>query len=251
MLFSDKLSGRLSRLLISVIFLMWFIGITSAQPLIEFKSKPHFANVFTQGLIINDNIVWESSGLYGRSLLTKWDLNTGKILKQKKIEAKYFAEGLTELSGHLFMLTWKKGIAFEIDKETLQTIKTHHYQGEGWGLTTNGRQLIMSNGTDSLQFINPQSFKVERVVRVHLDKTFIYNLNELEWINGMVWANVYQTDYIVVIDPATGLVTNKYHLPHLLKGWGKKPGVLNGIAYDKVQNKIWVTGKNWPLLFEL
>ena len=243
MLFHDKLYRPTM-----LFMLLCFSFIANAQSLPDVKSKPHFAKVFTQGLIIKDNIVWESSGLYGKSLLTKWDLNTGKILKQKKIEKRYFAEGLTELNGSLFLLTWKAGVAFEINQDTLETIKKHHYTGEGWGLTSNGKQLIMSNGSDSLQFINPQTFKLEKTIHVHVENAAIRNLNELEWIDGMIWANIYQTDYIVVIDPETGLVVKNYYLPHLLKG--RKPGVLNGIAYDKVQKKIWVTGKNWPLLFE-
>ncbi len=215
----------------------------------ENKSVPHFEPVFTQGLIIEDNIVWESSGLYGKSLLTQWDLTTGKILQQKKIDKKYFAEGLTELNDKLYMLTWRAGIAFEFDKNSLTIIKKHHYTGEGWGLTTDGQQLIMSNGSEVIQFINPDTFKVQRSIQVHSGQSVIRNINELEWINGKIWANVYQTDYIIVIDPETGLIEENFHLPNLLAG--KKPGVLNGIAYDPKQHKIWVTGKNWPSLFEL
>ena len=222
-----------------------------AQSLVVQNSKKHFATVYTQGLIINDNMVWESSGLYGKSMVTQWDLDTGKVIKQKKLDRKYFAEGLTELNGKLFLLTWKAGVAFELDKQTLEITDKHHYKGEGWGLTTDGKQLIMSNGSDSIQFIDPETFKVERIIRVHMDRVLIYNLNELEWINGMIWANIYTTDYIVVIDPKTGSVSKKFYLPHLLGKKSKKPGVLNGIAYDKVTKKTWVTGKNWPLLFQM
>jgi len=214
-------------------------------------SKPHFSEFFTQGLIINNNIVWESSGLYGISKLTQWNINTGEILKQREFSKKYFLEGLTELNGRLFLLTWKAGMAFEVDKQTLKTIKTHRYYGEGWGLTNNGKQLIMSNGTDTLKFINPQTFKTEKTLRVHIGDTPISSINELEYIDGKIWANVYQTDYIVVIDPQSGSIVNRFHLPHLMKDQIRKPGVLNGIAYDKVHKKTWVTGKNWPLIFEL
>jgi glutamine cyclotransferase len=233
------------------ILLTLFPIICNAQLLGELNSKKHFAAVYTQGLIINDNMVWESSGLYGQSMITQWDLDTGKVIKQKKLDKKYFAEGLTELNGKLFLLTWKAGVAFEIDKQTLEITDKHYYKGEGWGLTTDGKQLIMSNGTDSIQFLDPETFEVERIIRVHMDRVLIYKLNELEWIDGMIWANVYTTDYIVVIDPKTGSVSNKFYLPQLLGDKGKNSGVLNGIAYDKVTKKIWVTGKNWPLLFQM
>ena len=220
-----------------------------SQMLKKPNSVAHFAPVFTQGLIIQDNIVWESSGLYGKSLLTQWDLRTGEVLKQKKIDKKYFAEGLTELNDKLYMLTWQAGIAFEIDKGSLETLKKHRYTGQGWGLTTDGQHLIMSNGSDVIQYINPDNFKTEKSIQVHTGQSPIRHLNELEWINGKIWANVYQTDYIIVINPETGEVEEEFYLPNLLSG--KKPGVLNGIAYDPVQHKIWVTGKNWPSLFEL
>ena len=228
-----------------------FCFIASAQSLSEIKSTPHFSECFTQGLIIKDNKVWESCGGYGKSQIIHWNLNTKKVIRQISIDDKYFAEGLTELNGRLFMLTWKAGMAFEYDIDSFKIIKKHRYKGQGWGLTTNGTQLIMSNGTDTLQFINPETFKVETTIRIHLADTSIFGLNELEWIDGKIWANIYQTDYIVVIEPTTGLIVEKYSLPNLLESDKKKPGVLNGIAYDKAQQKTWVTGKNWPLLFEL
>lgn len=235
-------------LLLAFIFLA-LAPATFAQSLPDTKVKLHFAKVFTQGLIIEDGTVWESSGLYGKSMLTKWDLKTGKVIKQRKFDDKYFAEGLAELNGHLFMITWKEGTAFEINKETLETIRKFKYKGEGWGLTSNGEELIMSNGSEKLQFIDSKTFIPNKIITVKIGKILIKNLNELEWVNGKIWANIYQTDYIVVIDPGSGEIVNKFHLPHLLKG--KKPGVLNGIAYDATQNKIWVTGKKWPYLFEL
>jgi len=222
-----------------------------AQPLKDRNSLPHFSKCYSQGFIIQDGEVWESCGLFGESQLIHWEMTTQKIINQVKFEDKYFAEGLTELDGKLYMLTWRSGIAFEIDKLTLKTLKTHPYEGEGWGLTTDGKLLIMSNGSDVLQFINPQSFTVEHSIKVTIDKKPVSRLNELEWIDGEIYANVYQTDYIVVIDPKTGIIKKKYHLPNLLKNVFRKPGVLNGIAHDKSTKKTWITGKNWPLMFEL
>lgn len=227
------------------------VSLTLAQPLKERTSLPHFSKCYTQGLIIQDGLVWESCGQFGESQLIHWELATQKVIKQVKFDDKYFAEGLTEINDKLFMLTWRAGIAFEIDSKTLKTIKTHQYTGEGWGLTTDGKQLIMSNGSDVLQFINPDDFSVEHSVKVSINGKPVNMLNELEWIEGKIYANVYQTDYIVVIDPKTGHITNKHHLPKLLKNVFRKPGVLNGIAYDKATKKIWITGKNWPKMFEL
>ncbi|MCF6288401.1 MAG: glutaminyl-peptide cyclotransferase [Proteobacteria bacterium] len=236
-----------------VLFLSFsFSTLLFAQSIVDKQTKnKNFNVVFTQGLIIENNIAWESSGLYGHSMLTKWDLDTGKIIKQRKFADKYFAEGLTQLNGKLYMLTWREQTAFVIDKQTLEIIDTINYTGEGWGLTTNNQQLIMSNGTNVLQFIDAETFKVSKSLKVHINGSALNRLNELEYIDGKIWANVYQTDYIVVIDPSSGAVLKNYHLPNLLKKHMRKPGVLNGIAYDTATKKIWVTGKNWPALFEL
>jgi glutamine cyclotransferase len=222
-----------------------------AQNLIDRPSISHDSNCFTQGLEIQNNIAWESCGGYGKSKIMQWDLNTHKVIQQLPIEPKLFAEGLTHLNGSLFLLTWKAGVALELDPTNLQVKRNHKYKGEGWGLTNDGKHLIMSNGSNTIQFINPLNFKVEKSIKVSIKGTPIANLNELEYINGKIWANIYQTDYIVIIDPKSGTIENNYHLPNLLKDNITKPGVLNGIAFDKVMNKIWVTGKNWPLLFEL
>ncbi len=224
---------------------------TNAQKIIERDTVEHFSECFTQGLEIKDNIVWESCGGYGKSKIFQWDLKSKKVLKQMPLEAKYFAEGLTQLNDSLFLITWKAGIALELDPKTLQVKRNHRYKGQGWGLTNNNKQLIMSNGSNKIQFIDPINFKVTKTIEVSINGTPIPNLNELEYINGKIWANVYQSNYIVIIDPETGTIENNYHLPNLLKNNIKKPGVLNGIAYDEVLDKIWVTGKNWPLLFNL
>lgn len=225
--------------------------ITTAQPLKERESTPHFSECYTQGLIIQNNKVWESCGLFGESHLMQWDMKTQKILKKRKFDDKYFAEGLTELNDKLYMVTWRAGVAFEMDKDTLETLKKFNYKGEGWGLTTDGTQLIMSNGTNEIQFINPQDFSVVHRLKVSINNKPVNLLNELEWIEGKIYANVYQTDYIVVIDPQSGTIVNKFHLPKLLKNVFRKPGVLNGIAKDESTGKIWITGKNWPKMFVL
>jgi len=239
-----------SKLLIVIILLFSFIE-THAQSLLTPNSKKHSTACFTQGLIIQDNIVWESCGGFGVSQIKKWNLLTGKIIKRKRMDRKYFSEGLTEFNGDLYVLTWQSQIAFKLDKDTLEITKEFKYKGEGWGLTHDDKHLIMSNGTNVIQFLNPETFEVVKTIEAKLKGSAIHYLNELEWIEGKIWANVYQTDYIVEIDPTTGNVVNKHHLPNLLKDHIKKPGVLNGIAHDKATNKTWVTGKKWPLIFEL
>ena len=235
----------------TTLLLTLFLGTAFAEPEIQRASVPHFSKCYTQGLIIQEGMVWESCGQFGESHLIHWELATQKIIKQVKFEDKYFAEGLSEINGRLFMLTWRAGVAFEIDQQTLQTIKTHEYKGEGWGLTANDTHLIMSNGSDVIQYIDPKTFTVDKTIKVTINGKPVDLLNELEWIEGKIYANVYQSDYIVIIDPKTGVITNKHHLPKLLKNVFRKPGVLNGIAYDKATGKTWITGKNWPQMFQL
>ena len=238
------------KFLITAILLLFAVHL-SAQSLNNKISKNHSAACFTQGLVIHENIVWESCGGYGVSQLKKWDLETGKVISRNIMDRKYFAEGLTEFKGDIYLLTWKAQKAFKVDKDTLEITQEFQYKGQGWGLTHDGNNLIMSNGSNLLQFIDPETFAVIKTIKVTVGGSDLPYLNELEWIDGKIWANVFQTDYIVVIDPESGKVVNKYHLPDLLPSEIKKPGVLNGIAYDKATKKTWVTGKNWPLLFEL
>jgi len=236
-------------LIYSVLLLMPVL--INAQAVKEQNSKKHSKACFTQGLIIQDNIVWESCGGFGVSQIKKWNLDTGEVIKRKRLDQKYFAEGLTEFKGDIYVLTWHAQKAFKLNKDTLEITREFKYKGQGWGLTHDDTHLIMSNGSNILQFLNPETFEVVKTTEVKINDSAIHYLNELEWIDGKIWANVYQTDYIIVIDPESGAVVNKYHLPHLLKDHIKKPGVLNGIAHDKTTNKTWVTGKKWPLIFEL
>lgn len=214
-------------------------------------SEKHSSACFTQGLVIQNNIVWESCGGYGKSQLKKWNLETGEVISRNRLDKKYFAEGLTEFNGDIYVLTWQAQKAFKVDKDTLEITKEFAYKGQGWGLTHDGENLIMSNGSNVIQYLNPETFEVLKTIKVKLKDAEIHYLNELEWIDGKIWANVFQTDYIVIIDPNSGEVVNKHYLPKLLGENISKPGVLNGVAYDKATKKTWVTGKNWPLIFEL
>lgn len=235
-----------------LIIFLFFSVIAYSQNVEKPDSISHDSNCYTQGLIIKDNIAKESCGGYGKSKVMIWNMQSGEVIQSKRIDDKYFAEGLTELNDKLYMLTWQSQIALQLNSETLEIEKQFNYKGQGWGLTTDGKSLIMSNGSNIIQYVNPDNFSVEKSIEVTLGGTPVYYLNELEWIDGKIWANVYQTDYIVVINPKTGKVFQRYILPNLLKDMNiKKPGVLNGIAKDNETGKIWVTGKNWPLMFEI
>lgn len=255
----------LSRLIALFFFTHFFCGVTYANEFTDaldesrfhqrlgepLEARSHFVDVFTQGLIKSEGKVWESSGGYGTSFLLLWDYSTGEVINKGKVPDQYFAEGITLLNDQLYMLTLNKGLAYQLDPYTFQVIKEHLYQGPGWGLTTDGAQLIMSSGSDMLQFIDPETFKVIRQTRVRIVDQSVYGINELEWVDGKVWANVYQTDYILVIDPVTGLVEKRYYLPELkpVKQKPIKPNVLNGIAWDKEKNQVLITGKNWSRLY--
>ncbi|HUA16571.1 MAG TPA: glutaminyl-peptide cyclotransferase [Verrucomicrobiae bacterium] len=214
---------------------------------------PHDPQAFTQGLIYVDGHLYESTGLNGRSSLRMVNLSTGEVLQRYNLPAEYFGEGLTEWGSELIQLTWKAHKAFVYDRFRFSLLKTFQYEGEGWGLTHDSKQLIMSDGTAYLRFLDPNSFRVTRRVRV-VDETghSLDNLNELEYIHGEIYANVWQTDEIARISPRTGKVLGRIDLGSLIDKRGLDPGaVLNGIAYDSAADRLFVTGKLWPKLFEI
>ena len=215
---------------------------------------PHDAKAFTQGLIYVDGHLYESTGLNGRSSLRMVDLLTGRVLQKYDLPAEYFGEGLTDWGSNLVLLTWKAHKGFVYDRFSFSLLRTFQYEGEGWGLTHDATQLIMSDGTSYLRFLDPKSFRVNK--RIHVtDETgrAIENLNELEYIHGEIYANIWQTDRIVRISPRTGKVIGWIDLSGIinkreLDGSG---AVLNGIAYDSTGDRLFVTGKLWPKLFEI
>lgn len=213
---------------------------------------PHDPEAFTQGLIYRDGALYESTGLNGRSSLRRVELETGHVLKKRDIARRYFAEGLTEYGGELFQLTWETGVAFVYDQRTFALHRTLKYEGEGWGLTTDGTRLILSDGSDSLRFIDPSTFQVTGRVSVRDDGRSVERLNELEVVNGRVLANVWLTDRIAIIDPGSGNVSGWLDLSGLGPSSSDATNaVLNGIAYDRERNRLFVTGKLWPRLFEI
>jgi len=214
---------------------------------------PHDTNAFTQGLVFLDGALLESTGLNGHSTLRKVDLKSGQVLKQVEVPPQYFAEGLAVLNGKIFQLTWQDGKAFVYDLETFRQEKRFAYDREGWGLTTDGQSLILSDGTDQLRFLDPATFDVKRAISVTLNGRPVKNLNELEYIKGKIFANVWQTFNVVRIDPATGKVLGVINFAGLLAPGDYSPhlDVMNGIAYDAAGDRLFVTGKHWPKLFEV
>jgi glutaminyl-peptide cyclotransferase len=214
---------------------------------------PHDATAFTQGLVFRDDILYESTGLYGLSSLRIVDLTTGRIKKKVDLSTRFFGEGITVLNGKIFQLTWRnhKGLIYEQD--SLKPLGEFSYKGEGWGLTDNGSFLIMSDGTNTLRFLNPESFQTHRTIKVYENGMPLTNLNELEYIHGEIYANILYSDRIVRIDPESGKILGWIDLAGLLpsKILQNKNAVLNGIAYDEARDRIFVTGKLWPELFEI
>lgn len=213
---------------------------------------PHDPGAFLQGLVWHDGRLFESTGQNGKSSLREVDLKTGKVLRKLSLSPQLFGEGLALANGRLYQLTWQSGQAFLYDLQFKQ-LKTFRYEGEGWGITSDGTSLIMSDGSDVLTFRNPRTFEPIKTVKVTMNGTQVRSLNELEYINGLVWANVWQTDFILCIDPKTG-VTKSYLdmrglLPDRLRTGTED--VLNGVAFDKKSGRILIGGKLWPRLFEI
>ena len=214
---------------------------------------PHDPNCYTQGLVYEDGLLYESCGLYGESRLRVAKLEEGEGLREISIHDKYFAEGLALLDDQLTMLTWREGTAFVYQKDSFEQISTFNYSTEGWGLTTDGKALIMSDGSNTLYWMDPKSGLVVNELHVTLGGYPMSQLNELEFVNGEILANVYLTDTILRIDPVSGEVLTQIDLSGLMPEANKaKLGeVLNGIAWDKEGGRLFVTGKNWDVLYEI
>lgn len=220
------------------------------------NSYPHDPKHFTQGLEIKDGYLYEGTGREGQSGIYKTDLKTWKVVKEQKIDARYFGEGITILDNKLYELTYKSKIGFVYDLNTFQPLKTWTFKSsEGWGLTNDGRSLIMSDGTEYLTWLNPETLAPIKKTEVCSNSGVMKNLNELEYIKGEIWANIWMTDKIVRINPTTGEIVGEIDLTGLLgtlrNNQNNDEDVLNGIAYDPVKNKIYITGKLWPKIFEI
>jgi glutamine cyclotransferase len=215
------------------------------------STYPHDAQAFTQGLEYHDGFLYEGTGLNGRSSIRQVELETGKVVRRQPISPAFFGEGITIWGHDLIQLTWKSQIAFVYDVDTFVRRRTFTYAGEGWGLTHDATSLIMSDGTPELRFIDPSTDRERRRVTVTDNGSPVRNLNELEYVQGQVLANVWQTDRIARIDPTSGRVTAWIDLTGLLGPAEPPHDVLNGIAYDAAGDRLFVTGKLWPKLFEI
>lgn len=217
------------------------------------NSYPHDPDAFTQGLVYLDGELYEGTGLNGQSSLRRTKLETGVVEQIIPLDPQYFGEGVTVFDDKIYQLTWKSQTGFIYDLESFEQLDTFSYATEGWGLTHNGRQLIMSDGSNTLYFLEPDTLAVTGSVAVFDQATPVMRLNELEYINGEIFANVWQTNLIARIDPETGQVTGWLDLTGLLppEALTQPVDVLNGIAHDGENGRLFVTGKLWPLLFEI
>lgn len=214
---------------------------------------PHDPKAFTQGLVFHDGALLESTGQYGESTLRRVELKTGKVLKKIEVGRQFFAEGIALFQGKIYQLTWQNHKGFIYDPGSFKQEKDFYYDGEGWGLTHDGESLILSDGTNQLRFIDPTTFKVKRTINVFDRGQPLRELNELEYVRGEIFANIWHDDRIARVDPRDGRILGWINLKGLLPAGQVEDGeaVLNGIAYDEAGDRLFVTGKLWPKLFEI
>jgi len=217
------------------------------------QSYPHDPGAFTQGLVWHDDRLFESTGQVGQSDIREVELTSGRVIRKHELEAPHFGEGIALLGDKLFEITWTTGKAFVYDWKTFTRTGQFTYEGEGWGLTTDGTAIIMSNGTSSLAWRDPATFAVQKTITVSDHGTPVSQLNELEWVKGEIWANIWQSEQIARIDPATGNVIGWIDLAGILPSIDRtgKEDVMNGIAYDAARDRLFVTGKLWSKLYEI
>ncbi|MBQ8169940.1 MAG: glutaminyl-peptide cyclotransferase [Bacteroidales bacterium] len=245
------------RTFFTIIF-MSFMLVSCAEPAVKeytlevVAEYPHDTESYTQGLFFDQGQMYESTGVHGKSTFRKVDLETGKALQRLDFDKKYFVEGSVMWKGNLYILTWESRLAFVYDAETLEYKSTWKYPREGWGITTDGKNLIASDGSANIYFMD-ENFALDRKILVRLDERPVRFLNELEYIDGKIWANVYTSNEIVIINPKDGKIQGVIDCRGLLPSHLRTDttDVLNGIAYDEKTGKIYLTGKNWPRLYEV
>ena len=243
----------------STVFLCWVAAAAETPPppaeygyrVVE--SFPHDPEAFTQGLLFRDGRLFESTGGYGASTLREVDLETGRVLRERRLGEGLFGEGLALVGDRLVQLTWREGVGFVYDARTLRTVGSFAYEGEGWGLASDGERVVMSDGTATLRFLDPVTLEETRRILVTGLAGPVANLNELEFVGDLLYANVWRTDRIAMIDPDSGRVQAWLHLDGILPLVFRRETTaeLNGIAHDPVTGRLFVTGKRWPRLFEI
>jgi len=217
------------------------------------NSYPHDSNAFTQGFVAHEGFLYEGTGIRRRSTIRRTELSTGEVLQSHTLPDSLFGEGITIFGNELIQLTWRSRTGLVYDKRSFSVLRTFHYDSEGWGITHDGKRLIMSDGTAALYFLNPETFAVTGKITVHDKKGPVTMLNELEYIRGDIYANVWRTHTIAIIDPQTGRVRGWIDLEGLTRHAGGDTTLktLNGIAYDEKTNRMFVTGKLWPEIYEI
>ena len=217
------------------------------------KEYPHDEGAYTQGLLYRDGVLYESTGQRGESRLRRVELTTGRGLSERRLSDQYFGEGLEYLNGRFYQLTWTSHLGFIYDGESLDSVGTFHYNTQGWGLTTDGSVFYLSDGTEAIYVLDTATLQVRRTLQVYTESGALYRLNELEWVDGRIYANVYTTDKIAIINPKSGAVEGLIHCEGLLRPGerGQRAEVLNGIAYDRAEKKLYLTGKYWPYLYRV
>lgn len=218
------------------------------------NTYPHNPQSFTEGLEWHDSVLYEGTGLEKHSRMAVVSLKTGMDLKSVKLEDQYFGEGITVLNGKIYELTWQSGKAFVYDAKTFKKLKEFTYEGEGWGMTNNGKEIIMSNGSSKIVYRNPETFVITKTIDVTSDTGEVKYINELELVDGFIYANIWETKFIIKINPESGKVVAVADFAGLQEQYGINPqqvDVLNGIAYDSIGKRFFITGKYWPKVFEV
>ena len=228
-------------------------GESAKRDYVVTQSFPHDTSAYTQGLLYHAGALYESTGEYGHSSVRRVELATGRSTASVALPTTRFGEGLARFGDRLYQLTWQSHIGYVYDLTTLARVDSFSYEGEGWGLTSDSASLIMSDGTDTLRFLDPRTYHVIRKVGVRDGESPLKKINELELVRGVLLANIYQSDWVVAVEPATGRIRRWIDLVGLLpeKSRTATTDVLNGIAYDAEQDRLFVTGKRWPTVFEL
>ncbi|MCF0164529.1 MAG: glutaminyl-peptide cyclotransferase [Bacteroidales bacterium] len=241
-----------------IITLLVSVSCSNAQKVDFYRFKiletyPHDITSYTQGLFFHNGELYESCGQYGESSMRKVDIKSGKAVQRVNFDGRYFLEGSCMINGKLFILTWREGVCFVCDPVTFKETARIPLRGEGWGLTTDGKQLIMSDGSSNIYFKDPRTFADTRTISVTKDGKPVTYLNELEYIDGKIWANVYGQDVIVMIDPKTGVVEGILDCRNILprRDYTSRTDVLNGIAYNPDTKELYITGKYWPKMFKI
>lgn len=260
-------SGAFNTLIRGCGQILWLTGLmmslvacadTGPRDIVQYQfqieaEQPHDPTLFTQGLLKRGSRFYESGGQYGQSRLVIYQDNGRQVEREQPLAARYFAEGLTELNNELYLLTWREKTLLVYDAGTLEPLREMSYSGEGWGLTDDGEHLIRSDGSAQLYFHAPEDFSVQRQITVTENGKAITRLNELEYVDGAIWANIWYSDRLIQIDPDNGRVIGSLDLAELVRTAqpATSGAVLNGIAYDAEHDQLWVTGKLWPTLYRL